>query len=46
MPVVLGIKDMDYCLYKALTDAEGGKYKVPTEKENKVAVSILKLYCS
>jgi len=46
MPVALGIKDLDHCLYKAPGDEAGGDYEVPTEKENKLAVGILKLYCS
>ncbi len=46
IPVALGIKDLDHCLYKSPDDEEGGDYKVPTAKENKIAVGILKLYCA
>ena len=46
MSIALGIKDLNHCLYKALSDEVGSDYKVLTKKENKLAVRILKLYCS
>ena len=45
MPVALGIKDLDHYLYKAPSDEVSSDYEVPTKKENKLAVGILKLYC-
>ena len=46
MPITLGIKDLDYCLYKAPSDEADSNYKVLTKKENKLVIGILKLYCS
>jgi len=45
MPIALGIKDLDHYLYKAPSDEVSSDYEVPTKKENKLAVGILKLYC-
>ena len=46
MPIALGIKDLNYYLYKASSNEVDSNYEVFTKKENKLAVRILKLYCS